>query len=77
LKGEGIPLFARIFSVVDVWDALMSDRPYRPAWSLNDVKEYIRERSGTEFDPQIVEIFFRYLEDENCEDIWHIRKQPG
>jgi len=73
LKGDGIPLFARIFAVVDVWDALMSDRPYRPAWPLNKVKEYIRARSGTEFDPQVVEIFFRYLEDESCEDIWHIR----
>jgi HD-GYP domain-containing protein (c-di-GMP phosphodiesterase class II) len=39
------------------------------------VKEYIRERSGTEFDPQVVDIFFRYLEDETCEDIWNIRDQ--
>ena len=77
LKGEGIPLFARIFSVVDVWDALMSERPYRPAWPLEEVKEYIRARSGTDFDPQVVEIFIRYLEDEKNEDIWNIRNQPG
>ena len=76
LKGEGIPLSARIFAVVDVWDALMSDRLYRRAWPLDEVKEYIRARSGTEFDPQVVEIFFRYLEDESCEDIWHIRRKP-
>jgi len=75
LKGEAIPQFARIFAVVDVWDALMSDRPYRPAWPLDKVKEYIRERSGTEFDPQVVETFFRYMEDEASEDIWNIREQ--
>jgi len=55
----------------------MSDRPYRPAWPLDKVKEYIRERSGTEFDPQVVETFFRYMEDENCADIWRSREQPG
>jgi HD-GYP domain-containing protein (c-di-GMP phosphodiesterase class II) len=76
LKGEGIPLSARIFTVVDVWDALMSDRPYRQAWPLHKVKEYISERSGSEFDPQVVDVFLRYLEDENCEDIWNIRDCP-
>jgi PAS domain S-box-containing protein len=75
LKGEEIPLAARIFAVVDVWDALMSDRPYRKAWPLERVKEYIRARSGSEFDPRVVEIFFHYLEDESCEDIWNIREQ--
>jgi HD-GYP domain-containing protein (c-di-GMP phosphodiesterase class II) len=54
----------------------MSDRPYRRAWPLEDVKEYIRARSGTEFDPQVVEIFLRYLEDECREDIWHVRTKP-
>jgi PAS domain S-box-containing protein len=73
LQGEAIPLFARIFAVVDVWDALMSDRPYRSAWPLHEVKAYIEARSGTEFDPQVVEIFLRYLEDECSEDIWNIR----
>jgi len=57
LKGEQIPLAARIFAVVDVWDALTSDRPYRKAWTKEDALEYIREQSGKHFDPQVVEIF--------------------
>jgi HD-GYP domain-containing protein (c-di-GMP phosphodiesterase class II) len=57
LKEEQIPLSARIFAVVDVWDALTSDRPYRPAWTKEETLEYIREQSGVHFDPQVVEIF--------------------
>ncbi len=57
LKGEEIPLSARLFAVVDVFDALTSDRPYRKAWPLNDVYRYIKEQSGKHFDPQIVKIF--------------------
>jgi HD-GYP domain-containing protein (c-di-GMP phosphodiesterase class II) len=59
LKGEEIPLAARIFAVVDVWDALTSDRPYRAEWPANRVREYIRSQSGTHFDPRIVEAFFK------------------
>ena len=59
LNGEGIPLAARIFAVVDVWDALTSDRPYRPAWPPNRVRQYIQSQSGTHFDPRIVEAFFK------------------
>jgi response regulator RpfG family c-di-GMP phosphodiesterase len=58
-KGEQIPLPARIFAVVDVYDALRSDRPYRKGWPKEKVLEYIRERSGTDFDPQVVETFLR------------------
>jgi HD-GYP domain-containing protein (c-di-GMP phosphodiesterase class II) len=58
LKGEQIPLVARIFAVVDVWDALTSDRPYRPAWTPEKSRQYILERSGTQFDPRVVEAFF-------------------
>ncbi len=58
LKGEEIPLSARIFSVVDVWDALTSDRPYRQAWSRETTTAYILERAGEQFDPRIVEAFF-------------------
>ena len=58
LKGEQIPLAARIFTVVDVWDALTSDRPYRMAWSKEKTRNYILERSGKQFDPQVVEVFF-------------------
>jgi PAS domain S-box-containing protein/putative nucleotidyltransferase with HDIG domain len=61
LKGEEIPLQARIFAVVDVWDALCSDRPYRPRWPEEKVHEYICTLSGTYFDPQVVDIFMRFL----------------
>ncbi|HET9913660.1 MAG TPA: HD-GYP domain-containing protein [Anaerolineales bacterium] len=57
LKGEEIPLAARIFAVVDVWDALTSDRPYRPAWSKEKTLGYIQEQAGRQFDPRIVEVF--------------------
>lgn len=63
LKGEEIPLAARIFSIVDVWDALTSDRPYRQAWSKEKTYEYILERSGKQFDPQIIDVFFPLVMD--------------
>lgn len=59
LKGEQIPLVARIFAVVDVWDALRSDRPYRKGWPDEKALTYIREQSGTQFEPKIVEIFLK------------------
>ena len=62
LKGEQIPLAARLFAVVDVWDALTSDRPYRPAWSQEDALIFIREQSGKHFDPQVVDLFFKVIE---------------
>jgi len=58
LKGEQIPLAAQIFAVVDVWDALRSDRSYRPAWTEERAREYIREQSGKHFDPTVVDAFF-------------------
>lgn len=61
LKGEHIPLAARIFAIVDVWDALTSDRPYRPAWSKEDSFAHIREQSGKHFEPQIVDLFFKTI----------------
>lgn len=57
LKGEAIPLSARIFAVIDVWDALLSDRPYRPAWKEEDVLKYINGLSNKQFDPRVVETF--------------------
>ncbi|MDK2981111.1 MAG: hypothetical protein PWQ55_1458 [Chloroflexota bacterium] len=59
LKGVEIPLAARIFAVVDVWDALTSNRPYRKAWSRSKAKEYMRSQAGKHFDPSLVEIFFQ------------------
>jgi response regulator RpfG family c-di-GMP phosphodiesterase len=61
LKGEQIPLAARIFAVADVWDALTSDRPYRKRWTKRKALKHIRENSGTHFDPQVVEIFLREI----------------
>ena len=57
LKGEEIPLFARIFAVADVWDAVTSDRPYNSAWSAEKAKAYILEEKGKHFDPEIVDVF--------------------
>jgi PAS domain S-box-containing protein/putative nucleotidyltransferase with HDIG domain len=61
LEGEEIPLAARVFAVVDVWDALRSDRPYRAAWSAERALELIRSQSGTHFDPRVVEAFLRLV----------------
>lgn len=57
LKGRDIPISARIFAVVDVWDALTSDRPYRSAWTARQALEYIQRESGRHFDPQVVNAF--------------------
>ena len=57
LKGEQIPLAARVFAVVDVYDALTSDRPYRKAWSKEKAIQYILDESGKHFDPKVVEVF--------------------
>ncbi|MFZ2098325.1 MAG: GAF domain-containing protein [Anaerolineales bacterium] len=57
LKGEQIPLAARIFSVVDVYDALTSDRPYRKAWTKKKALQYIQDEKGKSFEPRVVEVF--------------------
>jgi putative nucleotidyltransferase with HDIG domain len=57
LKGEQIPLTARLFAIIDVWDALRSDRPYRQGWSKEKVIEHIKSLSGTHFEPKAVELF--------------------
>lgn len=64
LQGEAIPLAARIFAVVDVWDALRSDRPYRKGWPDDQVRDYIGEQAGSQFDPHIVSVFLRLLDTE-------------
>ena len=61
LKGNEIPLAARIFAIVDVWDAVTSDRPYRPAWQKEVALMYLQEQSGKHFDPQVVELFFKII----------------
>jgi len=63
LKGESIPLEARIFAVIDVWDALRSARPYRPAWSAEQALNHLREQAGKQFDPRVVSAFVEILGD--------------
>ena len=57
LKGEEIPLAARLFAVVDVWDAMCSQRPYHPARPEDEVRQHIADQAGSHFDPQAVELF--------------------
>lgn len=61
LQGKQIPLAARIFAVVDVYDALSNDRPYRAAWPKRRVIEYLRNESGKHFDPEVVEVFIEQI----------------
>ncbi len=64
LKGEAIPLSARIVAVVDVFDALLHSRPYKKPWPLADVLIYIKERSGTQFDPDVITALTNFLDSE-------------
>jgi PAS domain S-box-containing protein len=68
LSGEEIPLPARIFAVVDVWDAVQSDRPYKAGWSRSEAVEHLRTESGRLFDPHIVEVFLGMIEAEQAGD---------
>ncbi|MFQ3681874.1 HD domain-containing phosphohydrolase [Roseiflexus sp.] len=61
LKGEQIPLSARLFAVADVWDALQSDRPYRARWRREEALGYIRSQAGKQFDPDVVELFLTVI----------------
>jgi putative two-component system response regulator len=61
LRGEEIPLEARLFAIVDVWVALISRRPFRAAWSRSEALNYIKQNSGTHFDPALVEIFLSLM----------------
>ncbi|HMB23473.1 MAG: HD-GYP domain-containing protein [Chloroflexota bacterium] len=64
LKGEEIPLAARIFAIVDVWDALTSQRPYRGAWSPEKALAHIQEQAGKHFDPRVVDVFLELIENQ-------------
>ena len=63
VRGKEIPLGARIIAIADVYQALISDRPYRKAYSRNEAVKIIREGSGTQFDPDIVKVFLETLDD--------------
>ena len=62
LSGQRIPVAARLFAIVDTWDALSHDRVYKQAWSEQRVLEYLSEQSGTQFDPEMVEVFQTYYQ---------------
>ena len=64
LKGTAIPLAARIVAVVDVFDALLHSRPYKKAWPLPEVITYLQERSGTQFDPDVITALLNFLDRE-------------
>jgi len=67
LAGETIPLEARLFALVDVWDALRSDRPYRVAWPIDITLAHIHGLTGSHFDPELVPFFLNYIEQvSNC-----------
>jgi HD-GYP domain-containing protein (c-di-GMP phosphodiesterase class II) len=63
LSGEQIPLSARLFAVVDVYDALTSDRPYRSAWTRSQAIDYLREQAGRQFDPNVVSHFLSLIKE--------------
>lgn len=63
LKGEEISIEGRITAIADVFDALGSDRVYKKAWSDEDIFKYLKEESGKQFDPNLIDIFFKYLEE--------------
>ena len=65
LQGEDIPLVARLFAIVDVWDALSADRPYRKKMPRAEVIAYINENSGKLFDPKLTNVFMSVIEKEN------------
>ncbi len=68
LKGEEIPLAARIFAVVDIWDALLYDRVYRDAWPEEKVIEYLKNTAGIELDPAIVDVFLQLIAEQRSEN---------
>jgi putative nucleotidyltransferase with HDIG domain len=63
LRGTQIPLEARLFAIVDVWDAVTTDRPYRKSWPRKKALKYIREESGKYFDPKLVDMFLEEMEE--------------
>ncbi len=69
LKGRDIPVAARIVAVVDVFDALLHERPYKEPWPYPQVREYIEQRSGSQFDPEVVAALLDLIEHEP--QLWH------
>jgi len=63
IRGDAIPIAARIFSIVDVWDSLLSNRPYRPAWTREQVIKYMHAMTGIQFDPGLMDIFWKMVQE--------------
>ena len=63
IRGDAIPIAARIFSIVDVWDSLLSNRPYRPAWTKEQVIKYMHAMTGIQFDPVLMDFFWKMVQD--------------
>jgi len=63
LRGEEIPLAARIFAVIDTWDAVLSDRPYRRALPVEEARRILQEGKGTQFDPRVVDVFLKMMDE--------------
>lgn len=76
LKGTEIPLSARIFAIVDAWDALVSDRPYRKAWSKESTLQHIVDQAGTHFDEEVVKCFVEMMREEGVHDSRKIHELP-
>lgn len=77
LAGRAIPLAARIVSIVDVWDALSTSRPYKKAFSQDEVRDLISKGAGTQFDPELVELFFQILDEQGEEMLELIARSTG
>jgi len=79
LVGEQIPIEARIVAVADVLDALLSPRPYKPSWTLDDALEYLHAQAGILFDPRCVEVLLRNRSkvEDICARYSAVSKRPG
>ncbi|MBY0399799.1 CHASE2 domain-containing protein [Myxococcota bacterium] len=77
LAGRDIPLAARIVSIVDVWDALSTSRPYKPAFAQEAVRDLLRKGAGTQFDPELVELFFEILDEQGEEMLALVARSTG
>jgi len=64
LKGDAIPLAARLFAVVDVWDAMRSERPYREGWSDSRARDHLRSLAGSRLDPAAVHLFMKVVDEQ-------------
>ena len=71
LAGEEIPFFARIFSLADVFDAMISDRPYRTRFAVEEVIEHIKNQSGKHFDPELTKLFIQLVEEKQIGEDWN------